>query len=357
MTPPKALGEVEAGGLTLLSGGIADIAATSLPTRPRLAPWLTLVDLDEGRLQLRAAEFTLTIPPGLFADVTRHIYPLLDGTRSVSELADCGAPQFLPGTITFVLKFLQQRGALHEGLPTPALSAELRLRHRSALNLFAHYVGDAERVLFRLSTSQIALSGAKSICTKLETELVSVGVGSAAYLGPSATDNLNNARGSDLYIVASDTLGFRLFEAANSACLDGGIRWLRVAFEGRYGVVGPTVVPRQTACYTCYNARRASQEVPWEFEAYRSKLLSDGDPHEGTVEALTDVVVAQAALEAVRLLTGFAPPSTFGRFHTFEAGTPRVQSHEVLRVPRCTSCGRKQSPRDPWDLRSRMELE
>ena len=110
----------------------------------------------------------------------------------------------------------------------------------------------------------------------------------------------------------------------NRACLQSGTRWLRVGFEGRLGLVGPTIVPGQTACFTCYGLRRAMHDSWDEFQAHRQKALRDGDPHEGAIEALTSIVAGQAALEAARLLTGFAPPATFGRFYTFEAGTPMV---------------------------------
>jgi bacteriocin biosynthesis cyclodehydratase domain-containing protein len=344
------------GDLATLLRGVADIAALSLPLLPRLAPWLTLVDLGDGRLQLRASEFAFTVPGGLFGEAARHLCPLLDGTRSVAELTESGSPLYLPGTIFFLLQLFHQRGALQEGTPTPALPSELRLRHSSAIQLFAHYVADAEHVLARLSASRVVLMGAGSLISKLEAALVSLGVGTVANVGSNVAVAMNDAKAADLFIAASDTLGSAFFDSVNSACLDHEVRWLRIAFEGRFGIVGPTIVPRQTACFTCYNVRRASHDVGDEFLAYRAILLRDGDPHEGAVGPFTDLVAAQASLEAARLLTGFAPPATFGRFYTFEAGTPKVDAHEVLRVPRCPACGRRQSPRDPWDMRSRLRL-
>jgi bacteriocin biosynthesis cyclodehydratase domain-containing protein len=324
--------------------GAAHIAATALPGKPRLAPWLTFVDLGDGRLQLRATDFAFTIPAGLFAEAARVIGPLVDGTRTVEELSAAVAPRYLPGTVIFLLQLFRQRGVLQEGEPTPPLPPEVRLRHGSALQLFSHYVADAEQVLLRLAQSRVALAGTASVCARLEAALVSLGVGNVA---------VDSADPADLVIAASDTAGTAFFASVNSACLESGARWLRVAFEGRLGIVGPTIVPGQTACFTCYGLRRAMHDVWPDFQAHRDKLLHDGDPHEGAIEALTDVVVAQAALEAARLITAFAPPATFGRFYAFNAASPLVAGHDVLRVPRCPDCGRKQSPRDPWDTRSR----
>jgi bacteriocin biosynthesis cyclodehydratase domain-containing protein len=335
----------------------ANIAAVGVPSRPRLAPWLTLIDLGDGRLQLRAADLALTLPEGLFSEAARAICPLLDGTRSVDELAGAGGERFLPGTIMFVLKLLQRWGTLSEGAPFQGLSAETRLRGKAALDLLAHYVADTEQVLHRLSSSQVVLAGSEAVCSRIAAALATVGVVKVSTLGAQIQDGIRDAKDADLLVVASESTGFGLFEAANTACLEHDVRWLRVAFEGRHGLLGPTVVPRQTACFTCYTSRRASHSPPGEFEAYRTTLVRDGEPHPGAAGALTDIVAAQTALEVARLLTAFAPPATFGRFHTFEAGSPRVQSHDVLRVPRCSACGRNQSPKDPWDRSSRMVAE
>jgi hypothetical protein len=61
------------------------------------------------------------------------------------------------------------------------------------------------------------------------------------------------------------------------------------------------------------------------------------------------VIAGQVALEAMRLLIGFAPPVTVGRFIEFSAISPAAISHDVLRVPRCASCGRNRKVAEAWD--------
>jgi hypothetical protein len=51
----------------------------------------------------------------------------------------------------------------------------------------------------------------------------------------------------------------------------------------------------------------------------------------------------------MRLLTGFTPPTTIGRFYEFNAVSPVATSHDVLRVPRCESCGRRRTLAAAWD--------
>lgn len=335
--------------------GFAEVATIRLPERPRLAPWLVLVDLGDGRLQLRAADFTFTIPGGLFADAARVICPLLDGARTLAQITEAAGPRFLPGTVAFLLKLFRQRGVLQEGLPAPALARPHAARELSALRLLSHYLTDAEPVLAALARASVAVAVGGPLRERLPRALGELGVGTVTLVEGAPEEALEIIADADLFIAASDRAGTAFFEAINGVGLAAGVRWLRVAFEGRHGILGPTVIPGQTACFTCLTVRRSTHDEPEAFQAYHQQLVRDGDPDQGALSPLTDLVVAQAALEAARLLTGFAPAATLGRFYTFEAGSPRVAGHEVLRVPRCVACGRKQSPRDPWDLRSRLE--
>jgi len=70
---------------------------------------------------------------------------------------------------------------------------------------------------------------------------------------------------------------------------------------------------------------------------------------EGSVIPLCSAIAAQAALEAMRLLTGFSPAVTVGRFYEVSALSPAAASHEVFRVPRCPSCGRQRTLAQAWD--------
>jgi bacteriocin biosynthesis cyclodehydratase domain-containing protein len=330
--------------------GVAKIAATPLPRQPRLASWLTWVDLGDGRLQLRAADFAFTVREPLMVDAVKHLRPLLDGTRTVDEIAGSGGAALLPGTLMFALKVLRQRGVLQEGALPPALDAEQRRRFEPALRFLSHHVVDAESVLARLQAARVGIVGDAGLGAALRAGLAGVGVG---HVAERRLDGAPDGEPDDLLIAAAATPAHAFFEQVNAACLASGARWMRVALEGRLATLGPTIVPEQTACYTCLTLRQAAYDDPPELEAYRLAVGTAGEPDEGRLDPLTATLVAQAVIEAARLLSGFAPAVTFARQHVFEAATPRVTAHEVLRVPRCPSCGRKQSPRDPWDTRAR----
>ena len=51
----------------------------------------------------------------------------------------------------------------------------------------------------------------------------------------------------------------------------------------------------------------------------------------------------------MRIVTGFAPPATIGRFYELDAASPMRIGHDVLKVPRCPACGSARPAREPWD--------
>ncbi len=60
-----------------------DYVTVPLPRKPRLAPWVTLVDLGDNRMQLRGAEFSFTLNHPLFIETFQSVHTLLDGQRTV----------------------------------------------------------------------------------------------------------------------------------------------------------------------------------------------------------------------------------------------------------------------------------
>jgi bacteriocin biosynthesis cyclodehydratase domain-containing protein len=344
----------------VLLSALSDVAITPLPERPRLAPWLTFVELGDGRLQLRASDFTMTLSEPLLAKALRQVAPVLDGEHTVSQICATGAPAYLPGTVLFVLKLLAQGGALHEGAPAPELSARARTELEPALRLFAHYTRTPERTLARLQQAVVVVGGSGELVRRVADSLTASGVGRVLQVSASnlaSSEPIASPEAPDLVIAAAETRATAFFTAVNGAQLARGGRWLRVALDGRYATLGPTVVPHQTACFTCYHSRRACHDDSEQLELYERALELRGEHAEGSLHGLLQVIAGQTALEAARLLTGFAPPATLGRFHLFEASGPGVTGHDVLRVPRCPSCGPRISPRDPWDTRAARKAE
>jgi bacteriocin biosynthesis cyclodehydratase domain-containing protein len=322
----------------------ARLTRIELPSRPRLAPWVTAVELDDDRLQLRGAELSYTLRHPFLIAVYGAVAPLLDGTHTVEEIACAAEPEAAATTAVFLLKLLQANGLLQVGAdgngPAPALAAWER-----QLRFLAHFVPDAAATQTALLGARVAVVGDRELSAAVASALGSAGI---AALEPPVAGDVPAPAELDLVVACQESAGFTFFDAVNRACLESGTRWLRVAVFGTTGHLGPTIVPYQTSCYTCLDLRiRSHERDPEAFAAYRGH---PGPADEGALAPLIGTLAAEAALEAVRLLTGFAPPSTIGRFYAVEARTPERAAHDVLKVPRCPSCGTREPPREAWDL-------
>jgi len=332
----------------------ARYAGLHLPNRPRLAPWLIAVDLGDTRLQFRSAESSHTLTHPLLVRVFRRIERLLDGRHTVDDIVASVNADVLPTTVVFLLKLLQGKGLLQPGVGETPLDDNEQAHWRRQLRFLSHFVPDASSAQSMLAKARAGLVGSGDLRQAILATIGSIGVGCITELGEPSTW-WTEARGEpaslDLIVACEESPAFPFFDAVNRACLASGTRWLRVAISGTSAQLGPTVVPYETACYTCLDLRIRTHEPEVDgYLAYRAQIGAlDTRIDEGCIAPLWSVVAGQVALEVMRLLTGFAPPVTVGRFYEFNAVSPAAISHDVLRVPRCPSCGRRRMFAEAWD--------
>jgi len=320
----------------------AQLARVELPLRPRLAPWLAAVDLGDDRLQLRGVERAYTIRHAFLIEVFRAIEPLLDGTHTVDEIAQAGEPDIAGTTAAFLLKMLQANGLLQAGWDGDAATEDALAPWERQLRFLGHFVPNAAAAQAALLKARVAVVGDCPLAAETASALGSLGIATS---GQAAVGDLPDA---DFVVACQESPGFAFFDAVNGVCLERGTRWLRVAVLGTTAHLGPTIVPYESCCYTCFDLRVRSHEPDLDgFAAYRAH---PGAADEGALAPLRAALAAEAALEAARILTGFAPPATIGRFYEIGARTPDRVGHDVLKVPRCPRCGRGRPPREPWDL-------
>ena len=155
----------------------------------------------------------------------------------------------------------------------------------------------------------------------------------------------------DFLIACQESPGFEFFETINQACLEIGTRWMRVAIEGTTALLGPTIVPNQTACYACYD-RRLNSNLPDldNYLAYKNQVTRGSETiEEGFFGPLWSLLASHVAIEVARIISGFAAPTTLGRFYRIEQMSPVAVGHNVLRVPRCQACHSREPLREAWD--------
>jgi bacteriocin biosynthesis cyclodehydratase domain-containing protein len=330
----------------------ARYAGIQLPDRPCLAPWLVVVDLGDARLQLRSAESSHTLTHPTLIQAFRAVEKILDGRHLVSDIAGSAGSDILPTTVVFLLKLLQGKGLLQPGFDVTVYGDGEQAQWGRQLKFLSHFVPDAPSAQNMLVKARVGLVGSRELQRAISTELRSVGVG-VIDLGEPSMWRMEACRKLghlDLLVAGEASPAFDFFDSVNRVCLLSGTRWLRVCMCGTSAQLGPTILPHQTACYTCFELRIRANQVDLDgYLGYRAQSGVLGNIDEGGTLPLVSVLSGQVALEVMRLLIGFTPPISIGRFYEFSSASPVGQSHNVFRVPRCESCGRQRTVAEAWD--------
>jgi molybdopterin-synthase adenylyltransferase len=187
------------------------------------------------------------------------------------------------------------------------------------------------------------------------TDIVSI-VASVDTLG----DYDNIVSTSSLVVLASDNMSLSGYERTNAACLKHGVRWISARIDRSQAVIGPFIVPDQTACFTCLELRaRANADHPQEHEAiYRHWKSTDGCPDSWpTIAPFVNIVGNYVALDVQRILSGSQPSVVLGRLLNLNLNTFEARFNTILKLPRCPACSRaRERPLSKiWDIRSPLE--
>jgi bacteriocin biosynthesis cyclodehydratase domain-containing protein len=106
------------------------------------------------------------------------------------------------------------------------------------------------------------------------------------------------------------------------------------AYAGHVGLIGPTILPYRSACWTCF-AREAEERN----KADRvTPLLRHRARHTGAFAPLSALVANLQAWDALRVLSGIAPPALTDRLGELDLRTCELRWRTVPRDPACPDC-------------------
>lgn len=148
--------------------------------------------------------------------------------------------------------------------------------------------------------------------------------------------------GAACVLVCLDSPAPALLDAVNRAALQANVRWITGQIYRGTGILGPTVIPHQSACYKCYELRRnANLENYEEVMHYESRLRQMPAIRSEFVapKPLAQTLGGLLALESLRLMTQTAIPQMAGRILLIDFFAPEMTSHRLLRLPNCPACG------------------
>jgi len=345
-------------------------------------------DGEEERLLFTSESRQVAIRGHRFGEFLEHVVPLLDGRHRLEAVLDESSELFDPDDLEQTIGLLAehrvlvdadaiglpeseaarlgpQLGYLHEISRDPALVRE-RLAHArvtvvglgavgtvAATALAAANVGhircadDSEVTAADPHLAQLFeltdVGSLRAEVTREKIRAVNPDVSVDVRTGPLGTDEdvAGAVDGADFVLGCLDPGLAAVTDTLNRICLARRTPWSQATATAFEGIVGPTVIPYETACYRCYLSRTiASDDDPAgalrELEA-RYEGRADMSAQRENIPFAAGMVGHLLALQAFQFLTGIWPRST-GRVLVVDFLSSTLREHVVLRKPWCTAC-------------------
>ncbi len=197
----------------------------------------------------------------------------------------------------------------------------------------------------RLDMACCTVLGTGNLAERIAAELTATGIrivaASSADRVPGTDDPVR-----DVVVVAGDTEKDPLLHRWNEFALASGRTWLAaLAFDGYRAVIGPWTTPSRSACFTCYQLRRAAT---FPDPAITDDLVAARPVRTGGDRAalVPGVALMQTGLVVERVVewitlsethAGLAVPGSLDTVEVTGDGI-RLRNHRLFRVPRCPTC-------------------
>lgn len=374
----------------------------ALPPFPCLRPGTELVPVDRENVLLRSFSGTVLLSGEFVSSELPALLPRLDGSRSVHELFEMVGEDFRPELEKF-LQLMTEKNILYPGDSARADSrpqepSVLTAHERAYWSLDAATATDAVR---HLQSSTVVLANLGGVGVSIARALATSGVGKlvlldadsvrpsdelfgygAEHVGKprvetiaadisnleckdittivSTVDGASNwdqiVSGATVVILCSDNMSLAGYDRTNEACIRHGTRWVSARIDRGRGIIGPFIVPEQTACFACFELRnRANSDHPKDHEMmYRHWKQMDVCPESWpAVAPFSSIIGNYVALDLLQVLAGNHVSAFFGRVLHLDLRTLESRFHSILKLPRCPACsrGRTRPLTRIWDIR------
>ncbi len=278
----------------------------------------------------------------LRGESARRILAAIDGTRTLEEIgAALGGAS--PTEVGAVVDRLRRSGLLEpEGSGSFAMPASL-------VRALSDQGADGVAVAAEMARARVAVVGEGVSSCIVAGALERAGCGRILPVAPQAGDEDAPPTGlaeADVAVVALDGSDPDTLARFNRIALRLDLPWILQEAYGFEIRVGPFFLPRQTACWNCYE-RRLEANAPGSMErrAIRAAQRSHGGRQALADDIPPGVAMAGAEVCAVEIVRFFASrvsditPELYGAFADYSLLTHRATPHRVLRLPRCPACG------------------
>ncbi len=367
--------------------------------RVRMKPPFHYVTVDANEVIIKGG--TWSGPLFIIKDENKKnlvgpIVELLDGTHSLEAITDKLGVENEEDIMKFIYALNERQ--LIERVPEDLGEAALKPGEKQRLEpLFAFLSSISNQPLqtttSRLRNSEVLLIGAGAIGARACMQLAQAGIGKIRLIDDNLissediysipyyrTDNIGSRRSEVMarvvkdfvpttsitafncdgkitdeklteavencqwVAVAVDIPDLLLYNRINNIALQKKFTWTMAALDGVDGVIGPTFIPYESCCYVCYEMRLESNMIHYNaFKEYK-KIVEKGVP--GNIQpfvlglmGISDIIAGFLTYDCVRgIATEYA--FTFGKVIRINFQSGMVETNEVLKLPRCPSCGK-----------------
>ena len=317
---------------------------------------------DEG-LQILAygREFILK------GQVARALVPvllkLLDGHSCVEEICKKAMQEVDPpvsqDVLTHTLKTLEQYSIIQE--QTPDVPFLLQDSFREQLDFFSVFEKNAFQYQSRLQQGHLGLFVVGPIAEPFLRSLRPLGIGKITLFSTESElkeplgegivhcplksidyEHLEEIIGSQITYLAGASLAIthRLWQGLNRAAIALKIPMTRLEISPLSAEIGPTVLPGSTACYHCFELRKASLKTHYEEYENLSAYLKNNEslPHFAVHPLFRETACNLAAYEVMRVMSRYFYPQTYNQVLSLNFFSLEIEKNTVLKIPRCPVC-------------------
>jgi len=266
---------------------------------------------------------------------------LLDGPATLDIAADADNAQLVK--FESVLTQLVDAGLFERGEGAGDLSAAspevigMWLRANRAIPL--------RTIVRRMDMACATVLGTGNLAERMAAELAAAGTRVVTASCPDeVADSDDPVR--DVVVVVGETEKDPLLHRWNLLALTSQRTWLAtLSFDGHRAVVGPWIRPGISACFTCYQLRRAATfpDPAIINDLVTARPVPTGHDRSALVPGM---VLLQTGLVVERVMewiclsevnSGLAVPGSLDSIELAEGGM-RLRNHRLFRVPRCPTC-------------------
>ncbi len=324
----------------------------------------------------------IAIKGTLFREFLRSVVPMLDGRNTVAEIQAAAADLFPANEVTSALELLARHHLLAEDEGVAPLAPQLNFFHElnessSAMQerlakatvtivglggagslVAAHFAATGIRSLWLLDSSRVVETDsyfdpvfqnsdcgsprAVVVAHALESRFPHLHITTNDQAAQSEEALVTAIAGSDLVVCCLDRGEASSLYKLNRACMAARIPWISCAVSGFEIVIGPAVRPSETPCYLCYTMRSVActdrPEDAFGFQRFLDHRNRDDGSRRENLVFTAGLAANLLGLEAMKLLTGFAPSAITGAILVLDVMDMTMKKHTILQHPRCPVC-------------------